>query len=122
MQVVFLDVSAAFDKAWHSGIVAKLEQVKIHSSALILFKSYLNNRVQITVIDSKKSTVKPVMAGVPQGSRLGPLLWILYYNDILEGLECEVLILADDICIIAQGKTPDETTAILNDDLRKISV
>ena len=99
MQGVFLDVSAAFDKAWHSGIIAKLEQVKIQNSALNLFKSYLHNRVQITVIDSKKSTAKPVMAGVPQGSRLGPLLWILYYNDILEGLECEVLIFADDICI-----------------------
>ena len=51
------------------------------------------------------------MAGVPQGSRLGPLLWILYYNDILEGLECEVLIFADDICIFAEGKTPEETAA-----------
>ena len=122
MQGVFLDVSAAFDKAWHSGIIAKLEQVKIQNSALNLFKSYLHNRVQITVIDSKKSTAKPVMAGVPQGSRLGPLLWILYYNDILEGLECEVLIFADDICIFAQGKTPEETADILNNDLRKISV
>ena len=73
------------------GILAKLEQVQIKNSALNLFKSYLQNRVQITVIDSQKSTVKQVMAGVPQGSRLGPLLWILYYNDILEGLECEVL-------------------------------
>ena len=61
------------------------------------------------------------MAGVPQGSRLGPLLWILYYNDILEGLECEVLIFADDICIFAQGKTPEETATVLNNDLRKIS-
>ena len=58
---------------------------------------------------------------MPQGSRLGPLLWIMYYNDILEGLECEVLIFADDICIFARGSNPEETSRILNDDLAKIS-
>ena len=121
MQGVFLDVSAAFDKAWHSGLIAKLEQIKIQDSALQLFKSYLSNRVQITVIDSKKSTEKQILAGVPQGSRLGPLLWIMYYNDILEGLNCEVLIFAGDICIFAQGNTPEQTAQILNDDLAKIS-
>ena len=90
LQGVFLDVSSAFDKAWHSGIIAKLEQVQIKNSALDLFKSYLNNRLQITVIDSKKSSIKQVMAGVPQGSRLGPLLWILYYNDIIDDLDCDL--------------------------------
>ena len=121
LQGVFLDVSAAFDKAWHSGIIAKLEQVQIKNSALDLFKSYLSNRLQITVIDSKKSTIKQVMAGVPQGSRLGPLLWILYYNDIIDDLDCEVLIFADDICIFAKGNTPEETSTMLNNDLSKIS-
>jgi hypothetical protein len=121
LQGVFLDVSAAFDKAWHSGIIAKLEQVQIKNSALDLFKSYLSNRLQITVIDSKKSTIKQVMAGVPQGSRLGPLLWILYYNDIIDDLDCEVLIFADDICIFAKGNSPEETSTLLNKDLCKIS-
>ena len=61
------------------------------------------------------------MAGVPQGSRLGPLLWILYYNDIIDDLDCEVLIFADDICIFAKGNTPEETSTMLNNDLSKIS-
>ena len=61
------------------------------------------------------------MALVPQGSRLGPLMWIMYYNDILEGINCEVLIFAEDICIFAQGNTPKETAQILNNDLAKIS-
>jgi hypothetical protein len=121
MQGVFLDVSAAFDKAWHSGIIAKLEQIQIKNSALDLFRSYLGNRRQITVIDSQKSTEKAVLAGIPQGSRLGPILWILYYNDIIVGLESEVLIFADDICIFAKGNTPEVTTQILNRDLTKIS-
>ena len=85
------------------------------------FKSYLSNRVQITGINSKKSTENQILAGVPQGSRLGPLFWIMYYNDILGGLDCEVLIFADDICIFARGNTPEETARILNNDLAKIS-
>ena len=51
MQGIFLDVSAAFDKSWHSGLIAKLEQIKMQDYALQLFKSYLNNRVQINFID-----------------------------------------------------------------------
>ena len=61
------------------------------------------------------------MAGFPQGSQLGPLLWILYYNDIIDDLDCEVLIFADDICIFAKGNTPEETSTMLNNDLSKIS-
>ena len=121
MQGVFLDVSAAFDKAWHPAIIAKLEQVKIGGSFLELFKSYLSNRKQIVTIDGFKSTSKTIMAGVPQGSRLGPLLWILYANDILDDLECEVLLFADDTCMFASGSDPAETTAMLNRDLLKIS-
>ena len=58
---------------------------------------------------------------MPQGSRLGPLLWILYANDLLDDLECEVLLFADDTCMFASGKDPAETTAMLNRDLIKIS-
>ena len=121
MQGVFLDVSAAFDKAWHPGIIAKLEQVKVGGELLELFKSYLDQRKQIVTIDGFKSDIKEVKAGVPQGSRLGPLLWILYANDILDDLECEVLLFADDTCMFASGKNTNETAEKLNRDLSKIS-
>ena len=121
MQGVFLDVSAAFDKAWHSGIIAKLEQVKVGGNLLSLFKSYLDQRKQIVTIDGFKSEIKDTKAGVPQGSRLGPLLWILYANDILDDLECEVLLFADDTCMFAAGKNTNETAEKLNRDLLKIS-
>ena len=121
MQGVFLDVSAAFYKAWHPAIIAKLEHVKVGGSFLELFKSYLSNRQQIVTIDGYKSTSRIIMAGVPQGSRLGPLLWILYANDILDELECEVLLFADDTCMFASGNDPAETSAMLNRDLLRIS-
>ena len=85
-QCVYLDVSAAFDKCWHSGILAKLNQNKVNDSCLSLFKSYLTNRKQIVVVDGVKSVIKDVNAGVPQGSRLGPLLWLIYVNDIVDNL------------------------------------
>ena len=58
IQEVVLDVSADFDKAWHSGIMAILEQIQMKDSALNLFKSYLSNKVQITVVDTKKRVLK----------------------------------------------------------------
>ena len=121
IQGVYLDVSAAFDKCWHKGLIAKLEQNQVEDSCLNLFKSYLSDRKQVVVVDGKKSDVKEVKAGVPQGSRLGPLLWILYVNDILEDLESEVLLFADDTCLFAVGKDPAETSQVLNRDLVKIS-
>ena len=121
MQGVFLDVSAAFDKAWHAGLLAKLEQVKVSGKCLELFKSYLSDRRQIVTIDGCKSEIKYLKAGVPQGSRLGPLLWILYANDILEDIESNIFLFADDTCMFAEGNNPAETTEILNRDLLKIS-
>ena len=66
----FLDISAAFDKVWHNGLISKLEQVGISGNFLALFKSYLSNRKQCTVVDGFKSAMIDITTGVPQGSRL----------------------------------------------------
>ena len=73
---IFLDVSAAFDKCWHSGILARLKQAKVTGSLFTLFESYLTNRQQCVVVDGQQSKFEYVKAGVPQGSKLGPLLWL----------------------------------------------
>ena len=81
----------------------------------------LENRRQIVVVDGEKSEIEPIAAGVPQGSKLGPLLFLIYINDITENLESVIYIFADDTTILASGNNPTETSQILNRDLDKIT-
>ena len=118
---VFLDVSAAFDAVWHAGLLKKLEQMNIKGDVLKLFSSYLCSRKAVTVIDGVKSTELPLNAGVPQGSRLGPLLFLVYINDIVANLESKPFIYADDTTLLATAETTFETTNMLSRDLTKIS-
>ena len=104
-QGVFLDVSSAFDAVWHLGLIAKLEQINISGTALKLFSSYLSNRHAVTVIDGHKSTELPLLAGVPQGSRLGPLMFIIYINDLVNNLESNPFVYADDTTLIATANS-----------------
>ena len=117
---VFLDISAAFDKIWHNGLIAKLNQIGVEDKQLNLFKSYLDNRKQIVVVDGIKSETESIKAGCPQGSRLGPLLFIIYINDLTENLESDIIIFADDTTILATGRNSNETSAQLGRDLNKI--
>ena len=119
---MFLDIEGAFDKIWHKGLLAKPNQISIEGKFLKLFESYLTNRQQIVVIDGKKFKMKTLSAGCPQGSKLGPLLFIICINDIQKDLESEILLFADDTSLLAVGKDPAETTCIPNRDLPKIEV
>ena len=119
-QGVFLDVSKAFDAVWHRGLLAKLDQINISGSVYQLFSSYLSGRQAVTVIDGHKSDVLPLLAGVPQGSKLGPLLFIIFMNDIVADLESTPFLYADDTTLIATASSTYQTTNILNRDLTKI--
>ena len=79
---IFLDLSKAFDTIDHDILLSKLSHYGIRGSGLSWFKRYLHNRKQFTVFKDKNSNPLDIKCGVPQGSILGPLLFILYMNDI----------------------------------------
>ena len=77
VRAVFLDISKAFDKVWHDGLIFKLRQNGVNGSALKLFESYLSNRQQRVAIHGSYSDYLSIESGVPKGSVLGPLFFLI---------------------------------------------
>ena len=117
---VFLDISKAFDRVWHEGLIYKLSCYGIEGKALKILQSFLNNRYQRVVLNGQSSNWEKINAGVPQGSILGPLLFLIYINDITINLENEVKLFADDTCLFSVARDPLLTANSLNNDLAKI--
>ena len=93
---VFCDISKTFDKVWHRGLIAKPKHYGIDGPLLAWFESYLTNRRQRVVLPNGNSDWKEIKAGVPQGSILGPLLFIIYINDIVKKKQSLIRLFADD--------------------------
>ena len=95
-QAVALDISKAFDRVWHAGLLHKLKSYGISDQIFGLISSFLSNRRLRVVLDGKSSQEYPVNAGVPQGSILGPTLFLLYINNLPDDVICNIAIYADD--------------------------
>ena len=119
--VNFLDISKAFDKVWHKGLLYKLETLGISSNLHKLFQSFLSNRIQRVILNSQSSNWSPVLAGVPQGAILGPLLFLVYITDLPVNLESLVKLFADDTSFFSTDYNPLLSAEIMNKDLIKIS-
>ena len=117
----FFDISKAFDRVWHKELLKKIEAVGIRGNLALWFQNYLQNHKQAVVIKGKKSEHKTVPSGVPHGSVLGPLLFLIYINDITKNIESVIKLFADDTSVSLALKDPDRRAAILNSDLEKIN-
>ena len=95
-RAVALDISKAFDRVWHAGLIHKLKSYGISGQIFDLISSFLSNRRLRVVVDGKSSQEYPVNAGVSQGSILGPTLFLLYINDLPDDVICNIAIYADD--------------------------
>lgn len=115
--MVFCDISKAFDRVWHKGLLFKLKQNGIEGDLLNWLSSYLSNRKQRVVLNSSFSETKDVSAGVPQGSVLGPLLFLIYVNDIAEQLLSLTRLYADDSSLFVSASNIRDIEGILNHDL-----
>ena len=92
---VFLNISKAYDKVWHDGLIYKLKQNGIKDKLLCLLKGFLKNRPQRVVLNGQSSSWTKVNADVPQESILGPLLFLIYINDLPSGLQSNLKLFAD---------------------------
>ena len=119
--LILLDFSKAFDKVNHAKLLWKLHQYGLRGNALAWIRAFLGNRSQTVVLDGEESGSVPVTSGVPQGSVLGPILFLVYINDLPDELSSQVRLFADDTTVyLTIGGAEDGK--LLQNDLDRLSV
>ena len=120
VRAIFCDISKAFDRVWHKGLLFKHKSVGIGGSLLNWFTDYLDNRVQRVVLPGTSSSWASVNAGVPQGSMLVPLLFLVYINDIVEAINSTIRLFADDTSLYFIVDNPTDAAEKINSDMEEI--
>ena len=121
VRVVFLDISKAFDRVWHMGLLTKLTAVGFSKNMTDWFHSYLTNTEQRVCIRDVSSSWQKIYAGVPQGSILGPTLFIIFINDIVNWINSNTILFADDTILYKVLNQPISAGIELNTDLTNIT-
>ena len=120
VRIVFCDISKAFDRVWHRGLLHKLYHIGIRDNILNWFKSYLSNRQQRVIFNNTNSSWMSISARVPQGSILGPLLFLIYINDIVKDIVSQIRLFADDTSLYIVVDDPVQSSLTINNDLNTI--
>jgi hypothetical protein len=116
----FLDVSQAFDKVWHSGLLFKIKKYLPHSCFLIL-RSYLTNRTFSIKFPTSRSSSQDIKSGVPQGSVLGPFLYLIYTSDLPKNPNVTIATFADDTAILSCDSDPATASRHLQQSLEDVA-
>ena len=119
--LILLDFSKAFDKVNHPKLIWKLHQYGIRSHVLRWIQAFLGNRSQSVVVGGEESDSVPVCSGVPQGSVFGPILFLIYINDLPDTITTKVRLFADDTALYLTIEG-EKDSATLHHDLGKLSV
>ena len=119
-RAVFLDISKAFDKVWHEGLVFKLASNGIDGNLLMTVKNFLTNRHQRVVLNGTDSSWLPLNSGVPHGSVLGPLLFLVYINDLTDNISSSMKLFADDSSLFLRVRDVGMCHQTLKSDLNTI--
>ena len=119
--MIFLDIKKAFDSGSHNKLFKKLDYYGIRGVANLLLKSYLNDRKQYVLIDNQKSCEKIIEYGIPQGSILGPQLFLIYVNDLPSCLETVPRFFADDTALLIDNNNTTELQTLTNTELANIN-
>ena len=101
MRGVFLDISIAFDKVWHEGFIFELKQNGISGNLLSVLSDSFKDRKQRVILNGQVSSWTGVNAGVPWVSILGPLLFMIYINDLADGLSSNAKLFAENTSFIS---------------------
>lgn len=118
--MILLDLQKAFDTVDHKILCSKLKSIGLNPNSITWFKSYLNSRSQIVSINGTSSKPMDVTCGVPQGSILGPLLFLIYVNDMKSAINCKLLLYADDSALIVSDKDVDFIEKSLSSELNNV--
>ena len=115
-----IDFSAAFDRVNHQGILYRLCSVGIGGSVLFILKLFLSNRSQHVIVDGYRGKLVDVVSGVPQGSVLGPLLFLLYTSELFFILENKLIVYADDFTLMAIVPYPGGRVTVVESLIRDL--